>query len=113
MSEIESITGALDPPTVAEEITRRQTYTDKLLALFRSRPMEWIDVRELAAVGGFAAWRSRVVEVRDVLHAQAAAGQPSGTIEWNHHNHASAYRFLPYTPLARDAGTRTAQPSLF
>lgn len=37
---------------------------DRLEALFRSRPGEWIDGRKLAEVAGYAAWRTRVSNLR-------------------------------------------------
>ncbi len=95
----ESILTPPDPPdSVSENIAVRQTYTQKVIALFESRPKEWIDVKELAQVGGFAAWRSRIAEARPQLE------KDGGTLEWNHHQSNSAYRYLPYEPVARDAG---------
>ncbi len=106
----ESILTPPDPPdSVSENIAVRQTYTQKMIALFESRPKEWIDVKELAQVGGFAAWRSRIAEARPQLEKNG------GTLEWNHHQRTSAYRFLPYVPVARDAGQPepTGQQELF
>jgi hypothetical protein len=37
---------------------------DRLMALFKSRAGEWIDGRELAAVAGAYAWRTRVSDLR-------------------------------------------------
>lgn len=86
------------PENVGENLAVRQTYTAKVIALFQSRPKEWIEVHELAAVGGFAAWRTRVSEARESLE------RGGGTLEWNHKQRQSAYRYLPWTPLGRDAG---------
>lgn len=38
--------------------------TEHVRELFVSRPNEWIDGRELAKVGGYAAWRTRLSECR-------------------------------------------------
>jgi hypothetical protein len=40
------------------------TLTSRVRALFLSRPNEWVDGRELATVGGYAAWRTRLSECR-------------------------------------------------
>ncbi len=40
------------------------TLTERVRALFISRPNEWVDGRELAQVGGYAAWRTRLSECR-------------------------------------------------
>ena len=68
------------------------TLTDRVRALFVSRPGEWIDGRELAQVGGYAGWRSRVVNCRErgmtiVNHQQR---RPGLTI--------SRYKYLPPVP---------------
>ena len=35
------------------------TLRDQVAALFRRRPNEWIDAREILAVAGFGGWRTR------------------------------------------------------
>lgn len=52
-----------------DELNRRQSNTDAVLALFQSRPNEWIDWTELAAVGGALAWRTRVADARKAVQA--------------------------------------------
>ncbi len=42
----------------------RQSFTDRVAALFKSRPDTWIDAIELERVGGRFAWRSRVSDCR-------------------------------------------------
>lgn len=91
---------------VKNEINRRRTRTDAVLDLFRSRPLQWIGVHELAQVGGFAAWRSRVAEARGMIEAGG------GSLTWNKQVQDSAYMFTPYTPLGRDAAERVEQKSL-
>ena len=40
------------------------TFTDRVAALFRSRPNELVNYRDLASVGGFGGWRTRISECR-------------------------------------------------
>lgn len=40
------------------------TMNDRLEALFRASPNEWIDGRQLETVGGGYAWRTRVSDLR-------------------------------------------------
>ena len=54
------------------------------------RPFEWVDVRTLADIGGFAGWRTRVSQARQIV-----ADRRAGSIEWNHNIKASAYRYVP------------------
>lgn len=80
-----------------DEIQRRASLKDRIEALFRSRPGEWISITELADIGGVGGWRTRKCELEnrkiDPMH-----------IEHNGLNGAaSAHRFLPHTPLGRDA----------
>lgn len=42
----------------------RQTMTDRVAAIFKSRPNEWIDARDVLHAGGFGGWRTRVSELR-------------------------------------------------
>lgn len=37
---------------------------DRLADYFRSRPDQWIDARQLLPIAGFAAWRTRLSELR-------------------------------------------------
>lgn len=79
------------------EHARRQSLAVKLETLFKSRPGEWIPMRELADVGGVGGWRTRLSELGrrtvDPMH-----------IEHNDKNGAaSCHRYLPYVPLGRPA----------
>lgn len=49
-------------PTLA--FTAPDTFTEAVAELFQSRPNTWIDARELMAVGGMYAWRTRCSECR-------------------------------------------------
>lgn len=86
------------------EIERRASYTAAVLELFLSRPFEWIDVRTLAEIGGFAAWRTRVSDARQIV-----LDRRCGVIEWNNQVKASAYRYVPVLPKP----TPPVQESLF
>ena len=86
------------------EIERRASYTAAVLDLFLSRPFDWIDVRTLAEIGGFAAWRTRVSDARQIV-----TDRQCGAIEWNNQIKASAYRYVPVLPKP----TPPVQESLF
>lgn len=43
------------------------TFTEKVAKHFQQHPRVWIDCRELAQIGGFMAWRSRISECRTTL----------------------------------------------
>lgn len=95
---------------VAQELERRRSRADECERLFRSRPNVWITATELATVGGFCAWRTRVADVR---HRVRTNGE--GTIEWNRRVRESAYRFVvgsgaPAPPVIAAEGP---QPRLF
>jgi hypothetical protein len=47
----------------------RASLTDRVAAYFRALPNCWINARELTTVGGFAAWRTRVSELRKPPYA--------------------------------------------
>ncbi len=89
------------------EADRRQSLEDRVLALFRSRPLRWIAWTELAEAGGACAWRTRISDARKVFRKEG------GSVEWNKRVHASAYRYVPYVPLGRDASEYVVQPGLF
>ena len=42
----------------------RETLVDKMARHFRLTPNVWIDVMELAQIGGIGGWRTRVSEAR-------------------------------------------------
>jgi hypothetical protein len=61
-----------------------QTFTDRVAALFKSMPGQWIDARVIAQVGGFAAWRTRISECRqrgmpDIRNRQRVEDTPIGS----------------------------------
>lgn len=74
------------------------TLTDRVRHLFLSRPGVWIDGRELATVGGYAAWRSRVSECRTEYRM---------TIENQQTRHAdytvSKYRYIAEDPCSSES----------
>jgi len=89
------------------EAVRRSSKVRALLAHFSARPGVWVRVEDLARVGGFCAWRTRLSEARRQIVAAV------GVLEWNGQVRRSAYRFLPHMPLGRDAATSAPQKRLF
>ena len=83
-----------------EEIERRATNTGAVLDFFRTHPLEWISVHQLASpdLGGFAAWRTRISDARKIVKREG------GDIVWNHEVRNSCYRYHPQAPIGRDAG---------
>ena len=49
-------------PSLDFDRPQRETLTDKMGRYFRSREGSWLDVMELAAIGGIGGWRTRVSE---------------------------------------------------
>ena len=91
----------------ATEARRRQSLEQRLSELLQARPHVWIPMREMHAAGD--AWRSRLPQVR-----QRFAREQIGIVQWNRRNGgASAYMFVPYVPLGRDAGDVINQQTLF
>lgn len=88
------------------ELARRQSNTDKLLELFRSRPLEWVHWSDLGELGGNLAWRTRVSDCRKIVNKEGHQ------IEWNGKTQDSRYRYVPYVPQGVDASTDRAQLSL-
>lgn len=77
----------------------QDTLTDAVAALFRSRPHEWIDARELMTVGGNCAWRSRVSNARTqqrmrIDNRWEVMTRPDGSTY-----RVSYYRYVPETLL--------------
>lgn len=82
------------------EFERRHGNTEKVIALFKARPLQWIPWQELAEIGGSCSWRTRVSEARRRVK------KDGHDIVWNRQR-ASAYMFTPFQALGRDAGTPT------
>ncbi len=64
--------------------------TERVRLLFLSRPHVWIDGRELAQIGGYAAWRSRVSDMRTKYGMRI-----ENKVETRPHLKISKYRYLP------------------
>ena len=43
------------------------TLTEKVAAVFKAEPYQWIDGRRFAEVGGYGGWRTRVSDCRQQL----------------------------------------------
>lgn len=80
-------------PGLRSELQRRQSCASQLETLLKSRPGEWIPMRELAAVGGIGGWRTRLSELgrRKVEPLQIEHNGKNGA--------ASCHRYLPYVPV--------------
>ena len=46
------------------KLPHHDSFCERLATLFRARPGEWIDARDLMARGGTFAWRTRVADLR-------------------------------------------------
>ena len=84
--------------------TKRTTYRDEVAALFRTLPAIWIHGENLAEVGGYYAWRTRVSDCRKQLGMVIENRQyrePNGRTR-------SQYRYLPveYTLKAENVAPR-------
>ena len=92
-----------------DEFGRRHSLTDAIMAYFSARPNTWIPVHELAKVGGFCGWRTRLSESRKIFEANEIFPR---TIQWNGQARQSAYRVVA-VPVGRSAETPLRQHSLF
>jgi len=92
--------------SLATTIDVQQQGAARVLAMFRAHPLEWIDWREFQRIAP-CAWRTRISDARKRLRLDG------GQVEWNKQVRASAYRYVPYRPLGRDAGQAISQPALF
>lgn len=59
------------------------SFTDRVEALFRQHPGEWLDARKFMAIGGQMAWRTRIAECRtlrglDIRNRQRKAKNVAG-----------------------------------
>lgn len=72
--------------TEQPDFSQRFNLTEKVYECLKASRNVWIDVHELAQVGGFSGWRTRVSEAR------ALAAKGGDVIEWNRKPKASAYR---------------------
>lgn len=93
----------MDPPAVLDvpsEIARRAGHTKQIEAIFRARPMTWIDAHEFMELASFA-WRTRVSDVRKIFTAEG--GVLENRLRRPDLIVVSEYRYLPYEPQGRDA----------
>jgi hypothetical protein len=93
---------------IAGEIERRNAATVKILAVLTEHPGRWIHWRRFAQFSA-CAWRTRLSDARKQLRL----GPTPGVVQWNKRIHRSAYRYLPYQPLGREASEPVSQRSLF
>jgi len=90
---------------MTDERDGRESRTAAVLAWFLAHPSAWIGVRRLADIGGFAAWRTRVSDARQIVSDRGL-----GRIVWNEDSKDSQYRYLPAPPVVRQP---TVQLPLF
>jgi hypothetical protein len=87
------------------------TRAERLAHLFGRSPGRWFDGRELAAVGGIYAWRTRISELRrsphclDIQNRQRTVRQPDGTAFV-----VSEYRLVVPSPAREAAPTWELTP---
>ena len=67
---------------------------ENVRTLLVARSGEWVDGRELARVGGFAAWRTRLSDCR----RQFGMRIENETIRHEHYT-VTRYRYLPQEPV--------------
>ena len=64
---------------------------NRVATLFRAYPGEWLDGRELAKVGGYAGWRTRVSDLRKPPYGMTIENRTRRSNGFT----VSEYRFLP------------------
>lgn len=91
---------------VSEELERRQSATDEVLALLQSKPLHFFGWREFAKIAP-CSWRTRLADARRIVK------RDGGDVVWNRSVRDSRYAYRPYQPLGRDAAERLTQRGLF
>jgi hypothetical protein len=74
-----------------------RTLCDRMAQYFRLWPGDWLDVTDLAAIGGIGGWRTRVSDLR---RPKFRGGRYEMTIEqrlihWPDGRNRSQYRYVP------------------
>jgi hypothetical protein len=93
---------SLDFDAPAHDLYARDTLAKRVAALFRSRPGEWIDVTEFAAIAGIGGWRTRISDCRRYF------GMPieQRTFKWPDKRNRSRYMYTPAQPHTRPSGAQ-------
>jgi hypothetical protein len=73
---------------------RPLSLVERLAALFRSQPNEWIDGRVLARTAGYAAWRTRVSDLRRQPFAMTMVNRQRHVRVDGRHFTISEYKFV-------------------
>ena len=76
-----------------------ETLTDKMARYFRAHEGQWLDLADLAAVGGIGGFRTRISECR---HAPYGMAIDNRLLKWEDGRNRSQYRLRP-------AGSRQEQ----
>lgn len=88
------------------DTTKRMTLTTSLALFFRDHPGKWIDGRRLSKIAGYAAWRTRISDLRKspfrmtIENRQRRVKTADGAFV------ISEYRFVPVTAHASVEATR-------
>ena len=70
---------------------KAETRCDKLAVFLKQRPNVWIDARELLSVAGFAAWRTRLSELRKPPYNMQIDNRTRRVASYTE----SCYRYVP------------------
>lgn len=90
-----------------EELARRATNVDKVLSLFKSRPLIWIDVAEFMQIAGAMAWRTRISDARKIVTGEGGRieNELGRVVTDAGVAVTSRYRYVPYIPIGVDSTT--------
>ena len=91
--------------------------SEHVAALFRANPNRWIDGQQIARVGGYAAYRTRISDLRRPPYAMTIENRVRTVIDFDEWVRSGAtrkikvseYRFLPWVTAERAAEARPAQ----
>lgn len=71
---------------------RRPSLADRMAMYFKAFPDQWLDVGDLASVGGIGGWRTRVSDLR---HAPYGMVIDNRLEHWPDGRTRSQYRYVP------------------
>jgi hypothetical protein len=78
----------------------KRTLCDRMAQYFRLWPGDWLDVADLAAIGGIGGWRTRVSDLR---HAPYGMTIEQRLIHWPDGRNRSQYMYKPSGAQGRAA----------
>jgi hypothetical protein len=74
---------------------RRRSINDRMADYFQMFPNQWLDVANLASIGGLGGWRSRLAELRFPPFSMPIENRQG---RWPDGRRRSQYRFTPRRP---------------